>query len=158
MISHNHPSGFSPAAADALVAAATLCRERGAQFTEVRRRLLETLWEAGHPLGAYELMPRLEAALGRKLTPPTVYRSLDFLVSQGLVSRVESRNAFVPCAHPEHPHACVFFVCEGCGASAEVENHALEHLIAHDAAALGFEINRRVIEMQGICARCRAAA
>jgi Fur family zinc uptake transcriptional regulator len=161
-VTRHHPTSVSssgPAkAADALAAAAMLCRDRGAQLTEVRKRLLETLWQSGQPLGAYELMPRLEAALGRKLTPPTVYRSLDFLVSQGLVSRIESRNAFVPCAHPEHPHACVFFVCERCSASVEIENHALEELIARDAGALGFEINRRVIELQGTCAQCRGAA
>src|ERR687888_1070589 len=88
----------------ALAAAASLCRERGAQFTEVRRRVLEALWQAGQPLSAYELMPRLEAVLERRLTPPTVYRSLEFLMDQRLVSRIESRNAFVPCAHPERPH------------------------------------------------------
>jgi len=44
----------------------------------VRKRLLETLWQAGQPLGGYELMRRLEATLGRKLTPPVVYRPLIF--------------------------------------------------------------------------------
>ena len=156
--SHATSSSRPTAMVNALAAATSLCRERGAQLTEVRKSLLEMLWQAGQPLGAYELMPRLEAVLGRRLTPPTVYRSLDFLVNQGLVSRIESRNAFVPCAHPEHPHACVFFVCERCSTSVEVENHALERLIARDAGALGFEINRRVIELQGMCAQCRKAA
>jgi Fur family transcriptional regulator, zinc uptake regulator len=119
--------------------------------------LLETLWQARQPLGAYELKSCLEAALGRKLSPPTIYRSLDFLLSQHLVSRIESRNAFVPCAHPEHPHACVFFVCERCRTSVEVENHALERLIAQDASTLGFEIDRSVIELRGTCAQCREA-
>ncbi|HEX3948634.1 MAG TPA: Fur family transcriptional regulator [Steroidobacteraceae bacterium] len=148
----------SAKAAGALAAAASLCRERGAQFTEVRRGLLEALLHAAQPLGAYELLSRLETALGRKIAPPTVYRSLDFLMGQGLVSRIESMNAFVPCAHPEHPHVCVFFVCEHCGNSLEVENHALERLIARDASALDFEINRRVVELQGTCAQCRSAA
>jgi Fur family zinc uptake transcriptional regulator len=138
--------------ARALAAAASLCRERGAQCTEVRRRVLEALWQAGQPLSAYELMPRLEAALERRLTPPTVYRSLDFLMDQRLVSRIESRNAFVPCARPEHPHACVFFVCDRCSCSVEVENPAIEHLLTDDAASLGFEVHRRVVELQGLCA------
>ena len=153
------PTPVSPSgptvAAKALAAAAILCRERGAPLTAVRKCLLETLWQARQPLGAYELMRRLEAALERRLTPPTVYRSLDFLLSQGLVARIESRNAFVPCAHPEHPHACVFFVCERCSVSVELENRALERLIARDAGTLGFEINRRVIELQGTCADCQ---
>jgi Fur family zinc uptake transcriptional regulator len=149
----------SEPAAHALAAAASLCRERGAQFTEVRRRVLEALWRAGQPLSAYELMPRLEAALERRLTPPTVYRSLDFLMDQRLVSRIESRNAaFVPCAHPEYPHACVFFVCNRCSASVEVENPTVEHLLAADAASLGFEVHRRVVELQGLCVQCVASA
>jgi Fur family zinc uptake transcriptional regulator len=151
-------SHVSEPAAHVLAAAASLCRERGVQLTKVRRRVLEALWQAGQPLSAYELMPRLEAALERRLTPPTVYRSLDFLVDQRLVSRIESRNAFVPCAHPEHPHACVFFVCDRCSTSVEVENTTVEHLLADDAASLGFEVRRRVVELQGLCARCVASA
>ena len=142
----------------ALKAAAELCRERGVQFTEIRRRLLEALWHAGQPIGAYDLMPHLEAALGKRLAPPTVYRALEFLMELGLVRRIESLNAFVPCAHPDHPHACVFFVCERCSASIEVENRALERLIAEDATALGFEVSQRVVELQGMCTHCRSAA
>jgi Fur family transcriptional regulator, zinc uptake regulator len=152
----HHDSTLDTAHAPA--AAASLCRERGAQFTEVRRRVLEALWQAGQPLTAYELMPRLEAALERRLAPPTIYRSLDFLMDQRLVSRIESRNAFVPCAHPEHPHICVFFVCDRCSTSVEVENTAIEHLLADDAASLGFEIHRRVVELQGLCAQCVVSA
>jgi len=148
--------GDAQSATDALAAASLLCRERGAQFTEVRRRLLEALWQAGQPLGAYDLMPLLEAALARKVTPPTVYRTLEFLMDQRLVSRIESRNAFVPCAHPEHAHACVFFVCDRCSASIEVESPGIEHLLADHAAALEFQVHRRVVELQGLCARCLA--
>jgi len=152
----------SPAKRDpvtaALAVATTLCRDRGAPLTEVRRRVLEALWQAHQPLGAYELLPRLEAALGRKFAPPTVYRALEFLVSQGLVARIESRNAFVPCAHPGHPHTCVFFVCDRCGNSVEVEKPALERLLAGYASALGFEIHRKALELQGTCAQCRTTA
>lgn len=122
----------------------------------LRRRLLEALWAAPRPLSAYELLPLLGELLGRKLTPATVYRALDFLHKQGLVARIESRNAFVPCAHPDHPHTCVFFVCDRCGASVEIEDPALERRLVRDASSLGFEIGRKVIELRGACAQCRA--
>jgi Fur family zinc uptake transcriptional regulator len=153
---HTHFHGAEPAPA-ALREAMILCSERGAQMTPIRRLALETLWRAETPLGAYDLLPRLEAALGRKLTPSTVYRTLEFLVSQGFVSRIESRNAFCPCAHPEKAHACVFFVCDRCGGSVEVENPAIEALVSHEAEALDFTISHSVIELRGTCARCRAA-
>ena len=144
--------------AAAMVTAAGLCSARSAQFTTLRRRLLEVLWAAPHPLTAYELLPRLGESLGRKLAPATVYRALDFLLKQGLVARIESRNAFVPCAHPDHPHACVFFVCDRCSCSVEIEDPALERLLIRDASTLGFEISRKVLELQGTCVQCRARA
>lgn len=153
---HTHDPAFEAAPA-AFKAAMTLCSERGAQMTALRRAALETLWQAGAPLGAYELLPRLEAALGRKLTPSSVYRTLEFLVEQGFVSRIESRNAFVPCAHPEKVHACVFFVCDGCGGSVEVDNPGIEAIVAAEAAALDFAVAHSVIELRGTCAVCRAA-
>lgn len=150
---HIHVHGHGGAA---LKAAMTLCSERGAQMTPLRRLALETLWQAGEPLGAYELMPKLEASLGRKLTPSTIYRALEFLVGQGFVSRIESRNAFVPCAHPEKAHACVFFVCDLCHGSVEVDNPALEGIVEHEAEQLGFRVAHSVIELRGTCADCRS--
>ncbi len=104
---------------------------------------------------AYELLAGLEVALGRKLTPPTVYRALDYLVTQGLVSRIESGNAYVPCADPGKPHACVFLICDQCGSSEELEDRALESLMEHDAASRGFRIVRRIVELRGLCVTCR---
>ena len=80
--------------------------------------------------GDREIMRALELRLGRQLSPITIYRALAFLQGQGLVSRIETRNAFVPCAYPSHSHACAFFICEHCGSSAEIENAKLEALFA----------------------------
>lgn len=140
-----------------LRAAEELCREKGVRFTPMRRTVLECLWEANQALGAYDLIRLLEARLGRQFAPPSVYRALDFLQEQGLVSRIATKNAFVPCAHPDHDHACVFFICEHCGSSAEIENAKIEELFSRDAGALGFRIGKRVVELQGICANCVSA-
>ena len=158
MLEQGHDPTSPEAAANAAVAlqaALALCRERGTQMTVLRRAMLETLWQAHRPLGAYGLLSRLEAVLGRKLTPASIYRVLEFLVGEGLIARIESRNGYVPCAHPERAHGCVFFVCDQCTNSVEIEDPALEALIERDAEFLGFQISRRVVELQGICARCR---
>jgi Fur family zinc uptake transcriptional regulator len=156
LASSDLPANHSPAV-HALALAARLCDARGAQFTELRRRLLEMLWEAHQPLGAYEALRRLEGVWGRKIMPTTVYRGLDFLLEQGFAARIESRNAYVPCAHPDHPHTSMFFVCDQCSVSIEVENPMLEQLLKQDAGTLGFEVQRRVLELQGTCAKCLAA-
>ncbi|PKA44122.1 transcriptional repressor [Rhizobium sullae] len=152
-----HGRPVSQAVVDAVLdAVAKTCHERGLQFTIIRRQVMETLIHAGQPLGAYELMPALERTLGRRLAPPTVYRALEFLRDQHFVSRIESRNAFVPCAHPDHPHACVFFLCDNYGASTELEDSTIEKAVTRDAASLGFRIARHVVELQGTCATCLA--
>lgn len=142
----------TPAERVALVMA--LCSARGAQLTTTRRQTLELLWESGRPTGAYELVEALKLRNGRPVGPPTVYRALDFLISEGFVWRVESRNAYVRCTHPERRHDCLLFLCARCGGSAELEDSRVEELLAEDAAALGFRATRRMIEVEGTCASC----
>ena len=94
----------------------------------------------------------------RPVAPPTVYRALEFLVSQGFVSRIESRNAYVPCAHPESRNDCIFFICSDCGTSVELEDQRIERLLAEDAEhRLGFRVTRRVVEVEGTCRHCIGA-
>ncbi len=134
--------------------------EPAAELLDVRVTVVavELLWEIGRPTGAYELMEALKLGDSRPVGPPTVYRALEFLMSQGLVSKIESRNAYVPCAHPERPHGCIFFVCDQCSASVEIENPQLEALMDKDAKSLGFRIARQVVELQGTCAACCSAS
>ena len=137
--------------------AVSICEKRGVQMTALRRRVLELLWASGRPTGAYELIEAIKPRDSRPVGPPTVYRALEFLIAQGLVARIESLNAYVPCAHPERDHDCLFFICGGCRASVELEDPRIGGLLAEDAAALGFVATRRTVEVQGMCARCAEA-
>ena len=96
------------APAERVALAMSLCDARGAQLTTLRRQVLELLWESGRPTGAYELIEALKLRNSRPVGPPTVYRALEFLMSQRFVLKIESRNAYVPCAHPERRHDCLF--------------------------------------------------
>ena len=145
------------APAERVALAMCLCGARGAQLKTLRRQILELLWESGRPTGAYELIEALKLRDSRPVGPPTVYRALEFLMSQGLVSKIESRNAYVPCTHPERRHDCLFFICSNCGASVELEDPRVAQLLVEDAAVLGFRITRPVVEVEGTCASCIAA-
>ena len=112
-------------------------RAPGAQLTTIRRQVLELLWESGRPTGAYELIEALKLRNSRLVGPPTVYRALEFLMSQRFVLKIESRNAYVPCAHPERSHDCLFSICSNCGVSAESEDPRVEQLLAEDARRPG---------------------
>ncbi|MEM1380581.1 MAG: Fur family transcriptional regulator [Pseudomonadota bacterium] len=127
-------------------------------MTPLRIALLETLWSADRPMGAYDLKGLLSRKLGRTISATTVYRTLDFLCEQGVVARVESKNAYVACARAADEHASVLFVCDGCGISSEVENEKLERLLAADAKQLGFSVNHRVIELSGSCSACSVSS
>ena len=131
------------------------CRLRGARMTELRQTVLTLLWNAERPLGAYEIREQLSEATGRAFAAPSVYRTLDFLCEQRVAARIESRNAYVACNHPEHNHTCVFLVCELCGDAVEIENPEAEMLINEDARRLGFAVKRRIVEFSGHCAPCQ---
>ena len=137
--------------------AVSICEGRGVQMTELRRRVLELLWTSGRPTSAYQLIEAVRARDSRPVAPPTVYRALHFLMAQGLVSRIESLNAYVPCVHPERDHDCLFFICNGCQASVELEDPRIGGLLSEDAASLGFVATRCTVEIKGTCARCAEA-
>ena len=137
--------------------AVSICKRRGVRMTELRRRVLELLWASGGPTSAYQLIEAVKLRDSRPVGPPTVYRALHFLMAQGLVSRIESLNAYVPCVHPERDHDCLFFICRGCRASVELEDPRIGGLLAEDAAGLGFVTTRRTVEVVGMCARCAEA-
>lgn len=134
------------------------CRLRGLQVTPLREQALLALWRAERPLTAYELREKLIETTKRNLAAQSVYRVLDFLCENGVAKRIESLNAYVACRHPDHEHACVFLLCNACGASIEIEDKKLERLIAADAEREGFVLSRRVVELSGVCAPCQAAA
>ncbi len=139
---------------EALTQADEYCRRRGLRLTALRRRVLELVWASHQPVGAYSLLEQLVDE-GRKAAPPTVYRSLDFLLQHGLIHRIASLNAFVGCSHPGRTHEAQFFICDRCGQAAELDDTRIESAIARDAKRLGFSIARQTIEVSGTCARCQ---
>ena len=151
---HNHDQCSS----DAIKRAEALCDQRAQKLTPTRRQVLEVLLSSHKPLGAYEIVQKLSAA-GDPAPPMSVYRVLDFLVAEGLAHRIESRNAFLACAHPhDDTDVVVFLICERCGLTREVASHAIGRDLAWAARAAGFEPRQRVLEVAGTCADCREAA
>jgi Fur family zinc uptake transcriptional regulator len=135
-----------------------ICSERGVQITPLRRRILQILARAQAPIGAYAILDELARAEQRAVGPPTVYRTLEFLVEQGFVVKVESRNAFALCDAPGHVHHGALLICSICGKSAEIESADLDSLLRETAAAAGFRLERQVVEVEGVCERCLGRA
>jgi Fur family zinc uptake transcriptional regulator len=143
----------------ALERADALCRERGARLTPVRRQVLEALADTHQPIGAYELIERLEDGDGRRPAPITVYRALDFLLEHGLAHRIESRNAFIACGRDHSAGGVVMFlICESCGTVGEATSDAVGAALAGAAGKAGFRPRAQVVEIAGECAHCRSGA
>ena len=141
--------------ADMLAHADALCAERGQRLTPTRRLVLELLATSHKPLGAYEIMDLL-AKRGPRPAPITVYRALDFLRENGLVHRIESRNAFLACVNNHQSDALVaFLICERCGAVGEAPATAVAQTLQAAAKSAGFAPKMSVIEITGICSHCR---
>ena len=128
------------------------CEARAQRLTPMRRQVLETLLASHTPLGAYEIIERI----ADRPAPITIYRALDFLRENGLVHRIESRNAFLACAHDHDDAAMVaFLICERCGLVGEIPAAPVAQSLTASARATGFAPNMSVVEITGVCAHCQ---
>ena len=142
-------------AAEAISHAEAVCRERAQKFTPIRRQVLQALLSSHRPLGAYEVIDELAKSMPRP-APITVYRALDFLMANGLVHRIESRNAFIACINNHASGSLVvFLICERCGAVGEAPARAVAEALRVAANAAAFVPKTPVIEITGVCAHCR---
>jgi Fur family transcriptional regulator, zinc uptake regulator len=133
------------------------CRRRGVRWTALRSDVLTLILQAAKPVGAYDLLAKM-AHQGRPPAPPTVYRSLDFLLEQGFIHRIMSINAFVPCCHPRHGHQAVFLICTRCHRVDEAESHDLKHALQVLARQGDFLPQQTTIEVAGLCLPCQQAS
>jgi Fur family zinc uptake transcriptional regulator len=118
----------------------------------------EALATADRPLSAYDIIPILSKKLHHAVAPPTVYRALKHLSDHGVVTRIESRNAYVLCQHPHETHDCLFFICRECGTATEAPDDKISQLLHKEAEVLGFKVNRQILEIVGLCRKCAVSS
>jgi len=146
--------------ADAFVRAVEqACHARGLRLTPIRAYVLGLIARAGRPLKAYDLLDQVREGGGPgAAAPPTVYRSLDFLLGNGFIHKLESVNAFIACCHPTLPHSAPFLICDQCHDAIELEDVNIGAQLAARALALGFVPRSQTLEVHGVCARCAGAS
>ena len=133
----------------------TICRERGGRLTRLRRAVAAMLLKAAHPLSAYQLLGMLRPE-GGAFSPISVYRSLDFLIEQGFVHRLETTRTYIACAHFDCPHPLLFLICRQCGMVVETEDKRVGAATESLGRRLRFVLDQRTIELTGLCKSCRA--
>lgn len=138
---------------DTISAVEACCAKNDLRLTPVRRKVLELLLEEHKALGAYAILDLLrEAGFGSQ--PPVAYRALEFLAEHGFVHKIERLNAFVACAHPGETHSPAFMICRLCDAVAEAQSTPARGALGAAARAAGFQIERTVVEAEGVCPIC----
>lgn len=155
-LSHRFPPAkhdHETCVATAIATAESLCRKKRLRFTILRRRVLEIVWNSHKPVGAYDILARLNRD-GKKAAPPTVYRALDFLIEANLVHRLDSINAFVGCPEPGSGHTGQFLICRECRSVAELDDADINDLVEQKVSDLGFSAIHQTLEIQGLCQDC----
>lgn len=137
--------------------ARSLCEKEGVRFTKLREQVFALIWQSHKPITAYQLLDQIKDS-DFSATPPTVYRTLDFLLEQGLIHRINSLNAFIGCCHPGDRHTGTFIICEECEQAEEVDNHDIRAAIKTVSDEHHFEMKRYVTEIYGVCPQCQSAA
>jgi Fur family transcriptional regulator, zinc uptake regulator len=152
---HCTHSDHHHAGPDLLARLEQACSERGLRLTEIRRRVFELIAANVRPVKAYDLLEKVGKQGSGPAAPPTVYRALDFLMSNGFVHRLETLNAYVPCLHPEaEAHGSQFLICEKCQETVELDAKGIAERLRLQAKEQGFKPHRHTIEVYGLCAQC----
>ena len=170
---HNVQNLTAQDIAQRLATAKEDCRQRGVRFTLLRQQIYELVLAANQPVGAYDLITQLQQIrvseatdshsvvngskqqLPKNVAPPTVYRSLEFLLSEGLIHQLTSINAYVPCCHPRAKHTAAFLICDQCRRVQECSSLPVQEMMSFAEQDVGFMVARSVIELSGRCQACQ---
>jgi len=130
-------------------------REAGYRSGGARRTVVEYLEHQDCCLSAQETHDRIRAQ-GAKVGIASVYRVLDLLAAQDLVTRVDRGDgvARYEAARPggHHHH---HLVCGDCGKVEAFEDDELERELSLVAERLGYAMDAHDVVLRGACDECR---
>ncbi|WP_250163276.1 Fur family transcriptional regulator [Psychrobacter sp. WY6] len=115
----------------------------------------EALNSQQHPMKASSKALSSKKQSPKNVAPPTVYRSLEFLLSEGLIHQLTSINAYVPCCHPRAQHTAAFLICGQCQRVQECSSVPVQEMMSFAEQDVGFIVERSVIELSGRCQACQ---
>lgn len=135
-------------------------KDEGLRFTEARRQVFGALESSSKALSAKEIHESLQSTFQGSADLVSVYRNLELFQKLGMVHEVFS-GKFAVCEHGGHggdTHVHVVSVCEQCGESSEIEDHASElckTLNSLKASAPGLN-EVKSVTLRGLCMTCKS--
>ena len=129
--------------------------EAGYSNTQSRRAVIAALCETSGHASPADLL-----ASGRhyhaNLGLVTVYRTLDILLSLGLVRKLHMEDGCHTYVRASHAHGH-HVICQRCERVLEFEGCDIGHVVAAVEAQTGFKVSGHWLEMFGLCPSCQAA-
>lgn len=138
-----------------LALAEKISEQHGIRLTKLRKMIFALLLQANAPVKAYDLIEKMRET-GKVITPTTTYRILDFLLSEKLIHKVHTLNAYVSCSvEHQHEHSSLMVICSQCETTEEIDDTELTDTICHRLNNLGVSLKDNCIEIQGVCKKCQ---
>lgn len=130
-------------------------RKHGLKFTPRRKAVISLFLDSQSCLGPYEVYRILKHKI-KPLGLPTTYRILDELCKIGVLVQIQSRDRqlyYSLCSIPESHHH--HFMCRKCKQIKEVEYCNFAEVSRFIEKKLNCEVESHLIQMEGLCARCK---
>ena len=130
-------------------------QRHGKRITQQRRLIVETVFSHHDHFDADELIEHLQELITRrKVSRPTVYRTLSELVEAGMLRKMNLAGRSVyehEYGYPSHDH----LYCQMCNRLIEFHSGDLERIRDAVAAEHDFQVLGHRMFVTGVCAECR---
>jgi Fur family ferric uptake transcriptional regulator len=126
-----------------------MLRSRGYRMTPQRLAILQALHDGGHlsPAQIYENVHRTG------MTEATVYRTLEFLASNGILLIADRGHGHLAYELSGESHHHI--ICRSCGAQKEVDPALLAPSINQMESETGYRLNAGHLTFFGLCPECK---
>lgn len=156
------PDGFSLGSVDVKVTPTDrftqFLQGRGKRLTRQRQVIVEMVFSHHDHFDAEELIDHLRPLIAeRKVSRPTIYRTLGELVEAGMLRAMTLSGRSVyehDYGYPRHDH----LHCQSCGRLIEFHSSQLEQLCETVARQHDFQVAGHRMFVTGTCAQCRRKA
>ena len=130
-------------------------QRRGKRITQQRRLIVETVFSHHDHFDADQLIDHLQELITRrKVSRPTVYRTLAELVEAGMLRKMSLGGRSVyehDYGYPSHDH----LYCQVCNKLIEFHSNDLEQIRNAVAAEHQFQVLGHRMFVTGVCVDCR---
>jgi Fur family ferric uptake transcriptional regulator len=129
-------------------------KDKGLKKTKQRNEIVEMIAHAKQPLTAEEIYLKL-TKLKIVINLSTVYRTLETLVSKGVLTKVtldnEAKNRYELVEGDDHHH---HLICLTCNKIVSIELCPLDSFEKQVAKSYDFIVKKHKLELYGYCDKC----